>query len=119
MVFLALATGVIGCKQEKAEPSEFKPNTGQIQVLNGCGFPGAAEEVRNFLIDHGFDIVEFGNAPLWNFKETIVVARTSSFAVARDLGVILKTDNVIEMIDSSQMVDATIIVGKDYYKRIK
>ena len=112
-VFLAA-----GCRQrEKAE--EFKPNTGQIQVLNACGLPGAAEATRNFLTDKGFDVVEFGNADYWNFSETIVVARTEKMEVARDLARVLKTDNLIQLIDSSQMVDATVFIGRDYFRRIE
>jgi len=108
----------LGCKKEVKE-KVFIPNTGQIQVLNGCGYSGAAEAVRNFLTQKGFDIIEFGNAQHWNFHETIVVSRTKNFVVAKDLGKILNTNNVIQILDSSRMVEATVYVGKDYYRRIK
>jgi len=91
---------------------------GQVQVLNGCGIPGAAETMRNFLAEIGFDIVEFGNAPSWNYKKTIIIARTDSLQVAKDLATILKTENWVQIIDSARMVSATIIVGKDFYQRI-
>jgi len=107
-----------GCKKA-AEKQVFIPNTGQIQVLNGCGYSGAAEAVRNFLTQQGFDIIEFGNASHWNYKETIVVARTENIIVAYDLGKILNTENVIQILDSTQMVEATVYVGKDYYRRIQ
>jgi len=107
-----------GCRDQK-QIEEFKPNTGQIQILNACGFPGAAEAMRDYLTDRGFDIVEFGNAPYWNLSQTIVVARTNNTLVARDLAKILSTENVVQLTDSSCMVDATVYVGKDYYKRIK
>ncbi|MFC1584620.1 LytR C-terminal domain-containing protein [Fibrobacterota bacterium] len=108
------------CRQKEEKTQEaFKPNTGQIQVLNACGFPGAAEAMRNFLTDKGFDIVEFGNADSWNYAETIVVARTENTAIARDLARILSLDTFVLLTDSSRMVDATIYVGKDYYKRLR
>jgi len=105
--------------QEKKIVEEFIPNTGQIQILNACGYSGAAEDVRNFLTKKGFDIVEFGNASYWNFSETMVIARTTNMLVAKDIAKILLTDNILQIIDSSKMVDATVFVGKDYYKRIK
>ena len=106
-----------GCRQqEKVE--EFRPNTGQIQVLNACGLPGAAEAVRNFLTDKGFDVVEFGNAPFWNFSETVVVARTGNIVIARDLARVLNTENLIRLTDSSCMVEAAVYVGRDYFERI-
>ena len=108
---------LFGCKEEVVV-EEFIHNTGQIQVLNGCGYSGAAELVRNFLAQKGFDIVEFGNAKHWNYKQTIIVARIENTGVARDLGKILKTNNVVQILDSSRMVEATVYVGKDYYRRI-
>ncbi len=107
-----------GCKKE--EPAAvFKPNTGQIQVLNGCGKGGAAEQFRNFLTDQGFDIIEFGNAPSWNYSRTIVVARTANEPVARDLAKVLQTDNLIHLFDPLAMVDATVFIGRDYDELIK
>jgi len=116
--FLFLTLFLTGCKKEEKE-QKFIPNTGQIQVLNGCGYSGAAEAVRNYLTLQGFDIIEFGNAEHWNYKETIVVARTNNIIVARDLGKVLKTNNVIQILDTTRMVEATVYVGKDYYKRIQ
>jgi hypothetical protein len=106
-----------GCKEEKA--AVFVPNTGQIQILNGCGKPGAAEQFRNYLTDQGFDIIEFGNAGGWNYAHTIVVARTANEPVARDLAKVLNTDNLIHLFDPLAMVDATVFIGKDYEELIK
>ena len=54
-------------KQEKTEAAPaFKPNTGQIQILNGSGKSGVAESFRDYLINLGFDVIEFGNARNWN-----------------------------------------------------
>lgn len=106
MIFLT------ACKEEKQTP--FIPNTGQIQILNGCGKAGAAEQFRNYLTDRGFDIIEFGNAGSWNYTHTLVVARTSNEPVARDLAKVLDTENLIHLSDPLAMVDATVIIGKDY-----
>jgi hypothetical protein len=110
---------LLSCRKTEEKEEEFKPNTGQIQILNACGVSGAAETMRDYLTNKGFDIVEFGNARYWNFSETIVVARTENTIIARDLAKLLNTENFIQLIDSSRMVDATVYVGKDYYKRIR
>jgi len=115
MVILCLS----GCKKDEEAKETFKPNTGQIQVLNACGVSGAAEIMRNFLTEKGFDVVEFGNADYWNFKKTIVVSRIENMAIARDLAKIISTDNLIQLVDSTKMVAATVYVGKDYYKRVQ
>jgi len=114
---LLAAACLTGCK--KAEPDNFVPNTGQIQILNGCGKSGAAELFRNYLSDQGFDIIEFGNAASWNYAQTMVVARTANEPVARDLAKVLTTENLIHLFDPMAMVDATVFIGKDYEELIK
>lgn len=118
---IALSLALSGCTREEApqESEDFVPNTGQIQILNGCGKPGAAEHFRNFLTDQGFDIIEFGNAASWNYSHTMVVARTENLPVARDLARVMGTDNLIHLFDPMAMVDATVFVGKDYEELIK
>lgn len=113
---LALATGLLlpACRKQEEKPAPFIPNTGQIQILNGCGKPGAAEQFRNYLTERGFDIIEFGNAGSWNYAHTLVIARTANEPVARDLARVLETDNLIHLSDPLALVDATVIIGKDY-----
>jgi hypothetical protein len=118
MVLSLASLALIACK-EKTAPVVFVPNTGQIQVLNGCGKGGAAEQFRDYLTDEGFDIIEFGNAPDWNYAHTIVVARTANEPVARDLAKVLHTDNLIHLFDPMAMVDATVFIGRDYEELIK
>lgn len=105
--------------REKEVAEVFIPNTGQIQVLNGSGKGGAAEYFRNYLADQGFDIIEFGNAPSWNYARTIVVARTANKNIAGDLAKILHTDNLIHLFDPTALVDATVFIGRDYEEVIK
>lgn len=114
-----LLMGLSACSREEKAEEAFVPNTGQIQVLNGCGKPGAAELFRNFLTDQGFDIIEFGNAASWNYAHTLVVARTDNLPVARDLAKVMGTDKLVHLFDPLAMVDATVFVGKDYEELIK
>jgi hypothetical protein len=119
VLLLALLALLFNACREKETAPVFVPNTGQIQVLNGSGKGGAAELFRNYLTDQGFDIIEFGNAPSWNYSRTIVVARTANKNIASDLAKVLHTDNLIHLFDPTAMVDATVFIGRDYEEVIK
>lgn len=106
-------------KNEKVKEAPFIPNTGQIQILNGSGVSGVAEDMRNFLTEKGFDVVEFGNADSWNYPQTLIIARTKNTAVARDIAKLLDTPNWFPLLDSSYLVEATVIVGQDYFNLLK
>jgi hypothetical protein len=88
----------------------------QVNVLNACGKSGLANDVKNYLLERGFDVVEIGNydIPLDN---SVVIDRlgdsTSSYSVANALGV--TKSFVTSEIDSTLYVRSTIIIGKDYY----
>lgn len=116
---MAAAAGVMSCRQETKAPAPFIPNTGQIQVLNGCGMTGAAEVFRDYLIDKGFDIIEFGNAPGWNYPHTLVIARTRDDKVARSLSQVLETKKLLHLNDPDALVEATVIVGKDHEELVR
>ena len=112
-IFIASTVLLAGC--DKAKQEAFKPNTGQIQVLNGSGKSGMADVFRDFLGTYGFDVIEFGNARNWNYEHTLVIARTpASDRIARDLAKVLGTDRVIHLQEPSSLVEATVIIGKDY-----
>ena len=112
-IFIASTALLAGC--DKTRQEAFKPNTGQIQVLNGSGKSGMADVFRDFLGSFGFDVIEFGNARNWNYEHTLVIARSpASDRIARDLAKVLGTDRVIHLQEPSSLVEATVIIGKDY-----
>ena len=103
-------------KQEsvQAAPAIFKPNTGQIQILNGSGKSGVAEGFRDYLTRLGFDVIEFGNARNWNYQNTLVIARTPSDTIARDMAKALGTPRLLHLQRTTSLAVATVIIGKDY-----
>ncbi len=119
LALISIGLGVWGCNRESAAPPAFLPNTGQIQILNGCGTTGAAEVFRDFLIDEGFDIIEFGNAHKWNYPNTLVIARTDDDKVARSLARVIRTERVLHLKDPDALVEATVIVGKDHEELVR
>jgi hypothetical protein len=87
-----------------------------IEVLNGCGIPGLAQDFGEYLRRQGFDVVRFTNAQRYDYPRTLVIARGSDFAraqlVAQILGV--ETRAVENMPDPSLQLDVTLVLGRDY-----
>ncbi|MPM91514.1 hypothetical protein SDC9_138645 [bioreactor metagenome] len=88
----------------------------QVNILNACGKTGLANDVKNFLLQRGFDVVEIGNydTPL---DKSVIIDRlgdtTSSNKVAYAMGI--NENFITSEIDSTLYVRSTIIVGKDYF----
>jgi hypothetical protein len=106
--------GLMAACNDAAAPAAFKANSGQIQVLNGSGRAGQAEVFRAYLTERGFDVIEAGNARSWNYDHTLVLARTASDTIARHLAGALGTDRVVHLQHPASLVEATVIIGKDY-----
>ncbi|MFH0920026.1 MAG: LytR C-terminal domain-containing protein [Fibrobacterota bacterium] len=93
------------------------PSIGSIQILNGTGKPGAAQVVSGFLRVKGFDVKEIGNAPDWNYEETMVVSRVRDMETARRVAEALQTQNCLKIRSDTRQFDVTVFVGRDYLKR--
>lgn len=97
--------------------SQNIPYKGSIQVLNGCGVSGAAEQMAAFLREKNFDVKKVENAQSWNYPATMIVSRTENMALARELGKILKTDKVVLVRTGEQLYDVTVVTGPDFRDR--
>ena len=88
----------------------------QLEVLNGCGVPGLANDVTSTLRKNGFDVVETGNFENFDMQNTVVIARTfnkqNAKRVADALGV--KDENVFIEASEDFYLDATVVIGSDY-----
>jgi hypothetical protein len=85
----------------------------RIQLLNGSGYAGMAGELASFLRDGGFDVLEVGNADRSDYRSTLVVSRRPEPGPARIVAEYLGTRHVIQQIGSQEMIDVTVIVGRD------
>jgi len=98
----------------------------QVEVLNGCGVVGAAAKVTNFLRDKKIDVVQIGNYRILDIDsstvidESIVIDRRGNFKIAENIADSMGIDreNVIQQINKKYLLDASVIVGKDYKKLI-
>ena len=111
---------LLSCRKQEPQPAPaFVPNTGQIQILNGCGKSGVAEAFRDFLTGLGFDVIEFGNARNWNYQHTMVISRAATDRIAGDMARMLGTRRVLHLQHPESLVEATVIIGKDYEELIR
>jgi len=88
----------------------------QVEVLNGCGKNGVADELTGLLRKNNFDVVNTGNYKTFDVSYSIVIDRSGSLQNAVKLADLLKIDhkNVIEQVNKNYFLDVTLIVGKDY-----
>ncbi|MFH1940869.1 MAG: LytR C-terminal domain-containing protein [bacterium] len=95
----------------------------QVEVMNGCGVQGIANTFMDFLRKKKIDVVRTGNyeeeefgRPNFNVDRTVIIDRRgnlrNSIKIARamDLG----EDRVIQQVNSAYLIDATIIIGRDF-----
>ena len=116
LLFFFVFTLCLSC-EKKIQPTTLK-KVGQVKILNGCGESNAAEKMAEYLISHGFDVVEKGNADHWHYQKTIVISTVKSTKIAEELTLALDDADWIQIIDSSQMVTAVVILGRDFAKII-
>lgn len=88
----------------------------QLEVLNGCGVPGLANDFTSVLRKNGFDVVETGNFKNFDMQNTVVIARTfdtkNAERVAKALGI--EQEHVFIEASEDFYLDATVVIGSDY-----
>lgn len=87
-----------------------------LEILNGVGLPGLAEEFCDFLRSEGFDVLRFTNAQRYDYPRTIVINRGKDLKraqlVAQSLG--LAPSDVENIPDPEVQLDVTVVLGHDY-----
>lgn len=94
-----------------------QPNlTMQLDVRNGTGEDGIAKLFTDYLREKGFDVVEMGNYNNEDQDKSLILDRKGNKQnckkIANALGVSEK--NVIQQINKELLIDATVVIGKDY-----
>lgn len=92
----------------------------QVEVLNGCGVDGLAEQITNYLREKNIDVVSRGNYTHFDVPLTTVLDRVDnrerSLQIINVLGLPEKQLQLQK--DSNLQLDATIVLGADYKKLI-
>lgn len=104
-------------------PSSISPESSteriSVEVLNGAGVPGAAALITEALRDAGYDVKTFGNAPSFEYAETLVIDRSERLGAARSVADALGVDEVRSEPQPALYLDATIILGTDWKLRLE
>ena len=92
-----------------------------VEILNGCGVPGVAAKVENYLRHQSCDVVATGNYQTYDVGKTFLIDRQHSgmvFAneVAQKLKLPLNSHTVVPMMSPERQVQVTVVIGKDYKK---
>tara|TARA_R110002126_G_C10487031_1_gene502660 strand:- start:5303 stop:5767 length:465 start_codon:yes stop_codon:yes gene_type:complete len=118
-LLIALFTRIIYPRifnQRADQTTELIGSIIQLEVLNGCGEPGIANNFTTHLRNNGFDVVEVGNFERFDVEKTFVISRSSSpnnaRRVANALGI--SEQNIIREESSDFYLDVTVVLGKDY-----
>jgi len=91
----------------------------KVSVLNGTDVSGLARKTTEILRDKGFDVIEYGNSRTKMDKTIIIDHYSLDMIYGRIIGRALGCRNITTNIDSSQIVNVSIIIGDDYRSAIK
>lgn len=119
LLLFGLATRVIFPRiqnQRSGQQARLIGEVIQLEVLNGAGIAGLANDFTSALRRNGFDVVETGNFDNFDMQQTVVIARTlnteNARRVARALGI--SEENVLVEASDDFYLDATVVIGSDY-----
>ncbi len=85
-----------------------------VEVLNGAGDKGAAEQVADRLREMGFDVKTYGNAKRFDYELTTVFDRSGAKGAAAEVADSLGGPPIVEEPRPDLRLDATVILGRDW-----
>jgi hypothetical protein len=88
----------------------------RISVQNGTNVVGLAWEMRDFLVDQGFNVTEVSNADRLDYPSTVIIDYTGSAQTVRYLAEALNVppSNIYSGSNPDADVDVRVILGADY-----
>ncbi len=87
----------------------------QINILNATGENRIGARFRDYLKTKGFDVVDMGNYKA-EVEKTMVLDVIGDISKAKRVAdaVGISHRNVVQQLDKTKYIDATVIIGKDY-----
>jgi hypothetical protein len=119
LIFIGASISDVPVKQDKSSQQSIVPYLGSIELLNGCGIDGAAQDVADYLRSQSFDVKNIGNAPAWNYSNTLVISRSLDTTMAVRVATALKTDKIAVIRNDQSLYNVTVYIGSDYKERIQ
>ncbi|MDZ7755372.1 LytR C-terminal domain-containing protein [Rhodohalobacter sp.] len=91
-------------------------NVIQMEVLNGVGISGLANEFTGTLRQFGFDVVETGNFDHFDVPNTLVISRNGQVENARRVAHAIGIDEEFILREESPefYLDVTLVIGNDF-----
>jgi hypothetical protein len=86
----------------------------RVEVLNGCGVPGAAERIATTLRAGRFIVERTGNAPEFGHPEDLVIARSEDREAMEEVARRIDCPNRLIQRNETADVDVTVIVGRPH-----
>ncbi len=97
---------------EPTASSNANPSLLRVEVLNGSGIPGKAQEVAERLRNKGFLVARVGNADRFDYTETEIVDHTGQ-GEGESVAKVLQRGSTLSVPQDPRQVDITVIVGRD------
>lgn len=85
----------------------------KIEVLNGSGIAGAAQEAAEALQQSGYEITSISNADSFNYASSEVINHKSETKELDKIAVILNVGIMKDEPNPDANADVTVIIGKD------
>jgi len=91
-------------------------NVIQMEVLNGVGISGLANEFTGTLRQFGFDVVETGNFDHFDVPNTLVISRNGQVENAKRVAHAIGIDEEFILREESPefYLDVTLVIGNDF-----
>lgn len=91
-------------------------NVIQMEVLNGVGVSGLANQFTGTLRQFGFDVVETGNFDHFDVPNTLVISRNGQVENAKRVARAIGIDERFILREESPefYLDVTLIIGNDF-----
>jgi hypothetical protein len=86
----------------------------KVEVLNGSGEPGAAGVIGDLLLELEYDVVAVDNAENFDYPVTYVIDRSGIGGPVAEMARRIGADSVALDPDPDLLLDATVILGKDW-----
>lgn len=113
-LFVTIALFAVSIALRVGPPAIGKPKQPiRIELLNGSGRAGLAGAMASYLRDGGFDVLEVSNADRSDYRNTLVVNRKDAADPGKVVAEYLGTRHLVQQSSSQEMIDVTVIVGRD------
>jgi len=128
LILLALAAFYIYLVKKPLPEAEVKKiefsGRMKVAVLNGCGYPGVATQVKDYLIDNyskNVDVLDWRNVDLnmFIYEKSILVVKKRDKKKLKFLQQLTGIKRRILSLNSDVNEEFQIILGKDFHKYFK